>query len=146
MKKNWHVTSYFWRRTSFLAKKDVFLVTLLKMSSLQLLKIVFRLNCQGKSCSPWRAEYFEKRNFVVWRLIYDVILAQKDVFLTIFDKMSSLHPFKVVFRLNCKRKSCSTWCFEYSEKRICRVTSHFWCMTSFLAQKDVFLAIFYKNE
>ena len=91
-------------------------------------------------CPPL-VEYFEK-NFChltshFWRMTS--FLAQKDVFFAFLAKMCCLHPFKVVFRHNYRRRCCSTWWAEYFEKFICHLTSHFDVWRHFWFKKTSFM-------
>jgi len=93
--------------TSFLAHNDVFLT---KISSFHPFKVVLRLNCRRKNCSTWCFEYFEKKCYVTSQFRrMTSFLAQNDVFWQFLTKFNSYHPFNVVLRLNCQRKSCSPW-------------------------------------
>ena len=96
-------------------------------------KVVFRVNCHRKSCSPWCAEYFEKKilSCDVTFLTYDVFFwPKKTSFLQFSTKMSCLRPFEVIFRQNCRIKNCFPRRVEYFEK-------------NFLSSCDIFLLTCY---
>ena len=114
------MTSHFRRMTSFLAEKDVFLAFSTKMNSLDPFKVVFRLNSCRNKLFPLMCWIFWKKFFVVWRHIFDMcrhFWHKKTSFWQFSTNMSSLHPFKIVFRLDCQRKYCS-YCLNYWWNRI----------------------------
>ena len=113
-KKIFHTMSNFWPLTSFLAsflaQNFVFWALLRKMSSFWPIKVVWRLICQEKVI-PLDVLNNLKKNFCsvttyFWHMTS--FFAQNDVIRPFLTQMSSFHPFKVVLRLNCQRKSCST--------------------------------------
>ena len=60
-----------------------------------------------------------------WRFLpYSLILLlRKSAWSPVFLVFCYYDPFKVVFRVNCLRKSCSPWCVVYFEKFLsCDVT------------------------